>query len=258
VRRVATPFGQTVELCLLVGVAVVGLVSELVAGDGRWWADLLVGLAVGITGALVVGHRTRDPVGWLLVAASLLWFVGTVVGGELVLAHRGCLLIVLFAPLWVVPLPQRMSRWTLIASAVVAAAACSVSVGPWATSQTALVVVAAASCALASHPSPPGGRPTPPALLPVSDRTVRLVDVATRAQLGDGIRVPLAEIGASLRPDGRVLAVHSTFGVALWDLDPTSWEDAACRVAGRNLTREEWDRYVGELAPYRATCPASS
>jgi hypothetical protein len=91
-----------------------------------------------------------------------------------------------------------------------------------------------------------------------SDRTVRLVDVATRTQLGDGIRVPLAEIGASLRPDGRVLVVHSTFGVALWDLDPTSWEDAACRVAGRNLTPEEWDRYVGELAPYHETYPASS
>ena len=106
VRRVATPFGQTVELCLLVG-----------------WA-------VGITGALVVGHRTRDPVGWLLVAASLAWFAGTVAGGEVQLAHRGCLLIVLFAPLWVVSGPQRSSRWTLIASAVVAAAACSVSVGP--------------------------------------------------------------------------------------------------------------------------------
>jgi hypothetical protein len=137
------------ELCLLVGLAVVGLISELVAGDGRWLADLLVGLAVGFTGVLVVGHRMRDPVGWLLVAASLLWFVGTVARGELQLAHRGSLLIVLFAPLWVVSLPRRMSRWTLLASAVVAAAACSVSVGPWATSQTALVVVAAASCALA-------------------------------------------------------------------------------------------------------------
>jgi WD40 repeat protein len=91
-----------------------------------------------------------------------------------------------------------------------------------------------------------------------SDRTVRLIDVASRTQIGEAIRIPLTEFGVSLRPDGRELAVHSPFGVALWDLDPTAWEDAACRVAGRNPTREEWERYVGELAPYRATCPVSS
>ena len=26
-------------------------------------------------------------------------------------------------------------------------------------------------------------------------------------------------------------------------------------LAGRNLTRDEWNSYVGDLAPYRATCP---
>jgi hypothetical protein len=30
---------------------------------------------------------------------------------------------------------------------------------------------------------------------------------------------------------------------------------AACRVAGRNLTREEWATNIGTLAPYRTTCP---
>ena len=29
----------------------------------------------------------------------------------------------------------------------------------------------------------------------------------------------------------------------------------AGRLAGRNLTRSEWDQYIGDLAPYRRTCP---
>ncbi len=41
----------------------------------------------------------------------------------------------------------------------------------------------------------------------------------------------------------------------LWDLDPDHWEIAACRIAGRNLTRAEWADNIGDLAPYRATCP---
>jgi hypothetical protein len=45
-------------------------------------------------------------------------------------------------------------------------------------------------------------------------------------------------------------------GVALWDLDPAAWVDAACAIAGRNLTHEEWATYVGDLAPYTATCPS--
>jgi hypothetical protein len=31
--------------------------------------------------------------------------------------------------------------------------------------------------------------------------------------------------------------------------------DSACHIAGRNLTRPEWDTYIGDLAPYHATCP---
>ena len=43
--------------------------------------------------------------------------------------------------------------------------------------------------------------------------------------------------------------------VQIWDLDPSRWETAACEVAGRNLTREEWETHIGDLASYRATCP---
>ncbi len=44
-------------------------------------------------------------------------------------------------------------------------------------------------------------------------------------------------------------------GIKVWDLDPERWMVAACQLAGRNLTREEWETNIGDLADYRATCP---
>lgn len=39
-----------------------------------------------------------------------------------------------------------------------------------------------------------------------------------------------------------------------WNLDLASWQAAACQVANRNLTSEEWKSYLGER-PYQETCP---
>ena len=61
--------------------------------------------------------------------------------------------------------------------------------------------------------------------------------------------------GAALRPDGLEAAVTTDQGIVVWDLDPDHWIDGACAIAGRNLTRTEWDQYIGDLASYRATCP---
>jgi WD40 repeat protein len=88
-----------------------------------------------------------------------------------------------------------------------------------------------------------------------ADRTVRLFDAASGTPLGDPIALPGPVVGASLRGDGLELAAQAATGVGLWDLDPEHWRAAACRVAGRNLTRAEWDTYIGDLADYRATCP---
>ena len=78
-------------------------------------------------------------------------------------------------------------------------------------------------------------------------------DVAAHAPLGD----PITQGGKSaLRPDGHELAVATPAGTVLWDLDPEHWLKAACQVAGRNMTPQEWTTYIGDLAPYRQTCPA--
>jgi hypothetical protein len=89
-----------------------------------------------------------------------------------------------------------------------------------------------------------------------SDFGMRLYDLESRAQLGTKVDIGLSFfMGAALRPDGLELAVRTADGVAVWDLDPEHWMTAACEVAGRNLTRDEWDLYIGDLADYRPTCP---
>ena len=39
-----------------------------------------------------------------------------------------------------------------------------------------------------------------------------------------------------------------------YPLEPSVWLEEACAVAGRNLTRVEWDRYLPDR-PYERTCP---
>jgi hypothetical protein len=46
-------------------------------------------------------------------------------------------------------------------------------------------------------------------------------------------------------PDGRSLVTPGFDGATvLWDIDPASWSEAACAIAGRDLSDEEWDRYL--------------
>ena len=89
------------------------------------------------------------------------------------------------------------------------------------------------------------------------DETLRFYDVATRTPLGDPIDLDrfFMESGAVLRPDGRQAAAVTSQGIVVWDLDPDHWVVAACRTAGRNLTQDEWNQYIGDLAPYDRTCP---
>ncbi len=60
----------------------------------------------------------------------------------------------------------------------------------------------------------------------------------------------------ALSPDGRALATGDRFGdhtVRLWRLRVEELIALACRSAGRNLTADEWQRYLG-AAPYHRTC----
>ncbi|GAA1765450.1 nSTAND1 domain-containing NTPase [Agromyces humatus] len=87
-----------------------------------------------------------------------------------------------------------------------------------------------------------------------NDGSVALYDLASGIRLGDAIATsgPFI-IPGYIRHDGRFLVVNEKEGVAVWDLDPEHHLAAACTMAGRDLTHEEWTTYFGEL-PYRSTC----
>jgi dipeptidyl aminopeptidase/acylaminoacyl peptidase len=90
-----------------------------------------------------------------------------------------------------------------------------------------------------------------------ADGAARLVDTESRTQLGEPISLGAGVEGVALRPDGLELAVPSDDSVLLWQLDPRTWQDAACRTVGRDLTREEWDGFLAGFGDYRSTCLAS-
>lgn len=57
-------------------------------------------------------------------------------------------------------------------------------------------------------------------------------------------------------PDGKTLVSGSVdTTIRLWDVDPQSWQARACRLAGRNLTLDEWNQYIGPDIRYHKTCP---
>jgi hypothetical protein len=44
-------------------------------------------------------------------------------------------------------------------------------------------------------------------------------------------------------------------GYNIWNYDTETWADIACEVAGRNLTRAEWDEFGPRTIDHRKTCP---
>jgi len=86
-----------------------------------------------------------------------------------------------------------------------------------------------------------------------SDGNLRLWDVATQKLIGAPIPVSTGDGSAEFFPDGKhVFGDFGSTGV-VWNVDPAAWEAQACRVAHRNLTREEWNDFLGQRA-YHPVC----
>jgi WD40 repeat protein len=88
-----------------------------------------------------------------------------------------------------------------------------------------------------------------------ADGTVNLWDLAARLKINPPLGWDSHSIsGVAFSPDGKELVSVGAEAPVLWDVDPESWQDRACKIAARNLTHEEWQRYMGD-SPYRETCP---
>lgn len=98
--------------------------------------------------------------------------------------------------------------------------------------------------------------------------TSRLWDVASGAPVGGDlvggeVPVTVAAIPHPNRPEVPFVPAFSRDGNRLymgsdepmvWSLDPAGWRTAACAVAGRQLTAEEWAEFLPG-GPTRSTCP---
>jgi WD40 repeat protein len=82
---------------------------------------------------------------------------------------------------------------------------------------------------------------------------IRVWDVRARELIGEPIYGHTDWVNnVAFSADGQTLASGSRDGtIILWHV---SWQEQACRIAGRNFTWEEWQRYLPDR-PYELTCP---
>ena len=89
-----------------------------------------------------------------------------------------------------------------------------------------------------------------------SDGLAKLWTTKTRQQFGATFPGNPGQWGsARYTPDGsKLIVVYQDGKGFVWPVSRPAWEDHACAVAGRNLTREEWSRFVGGRR-YVNVCP---
>jgi len=85
--------------------------------------------------------------------------------------------------------------------------------------------------------------------------SIQLWDIERRQLLGEVGRLTDISAGVAFSANGQLLASANNEGkVIVWTMDSSLWQQRACEIANRNLTRLEWDQF-GPASPYQRTCP---
>lgn len=87
-----------------------------------------------------------------------------------------------------------------------------------------------------------------------TDGAIILWDMPSRQPIGPPFVGSGSVWSLAFRPDGRALAVVGEDRLLMWSVGEEAWREAACRLANRNLTLQEWKGSFGST-PYRVTCP---
>lgn len=86
---------------------------------------------------------------------------------------------------------------------------------------------------------------------------ITLYDLERGIRLGDPIAGEVIENVPSgfLATDGLSMIVNTSRGATRWTLDPAEQFEAACAVAGREFTPQEWATFFGWAGAHTRTCP---
>jgi WD40 repeat protein len=87
-----------------------------------------------------------------------------------------------------------------------------------------------------------------------NDGTATLVEVSTGREVAR-IRHEGDVSQVAFSPDGRYLATAGGNDVYVLPLDIEELFARVCARLTRNLTHQEWNRYIGSEVSYHATCP---
>ena len=101
--------------------------------------------------------------------------------------------------------------------------------------------------------SPDGSR----LLTGAHDGSVSLWDARSGELMGSVVIPERSTATADFGADGRSATIVSrSRGVYVWNTDPDYAIEFACRLAGRDLTEDEWREHFADR-PYQETCPAT-
>lgn len=90
-------------------------------------------------------------------------------------------------------------------------------------------------------------------LATAADKSIMIWDIA-RNQEWFRVTEGSGALAVAFSPDGKFLAAGSGSGVTVWLWRPTDLISEACQRLTRNLSRKEWEMYLGDES-YQPTCP---